>query len=147
MSTTGSAIDRLRELGGDIFLQGDAIRYRIPARSPEAHELLAEIRKDREAFKALLRDRESKPPSLEEVKAALPPSVTLVSYQPNHAPFAIAAVSVVTDAGRFFRVYLRDLTWRMAHPDTRAAPPLADILARLADAGLILRCVPSFRNV
>lgn len=139
MSTTANPIDRLRELGGELFLQGDVIRYRIPAHSPEAHELLAEVRKDREAFKALLQDRESKPPSLEEVKAVLPPGVKLVNYEPKQAPFAVAPVSVVTNAGRFFRAYLRDLRWRLEHPEGYAAQALPDILAKLADAGLELK--------
>ncbi len=63
MSATASPIDRIRELGGELFLRGDVIRYRIPADSAEARQLLAEIRKDREAVITLLRDRESKPPS------------------------------------------------------------------------------------
>jgi len=31
MRTTTSPIDRLHELGGELFLSGDVIRYRIPA--------------------------------------------------------------------------------------------------------------------
>ncbi len=139
MSATASPIDRLRELGGELFLRGDVIRYRIPAESQEARELLSEIRKDREAFIALLRDRESTPPSMEEVKAVLPPGVRLVSYQPKQPPFAVTIASVVTDAGKFFRAYLRDLKARLEKPEGYAAPPLADILAKLADAGLELQ--------
>ena len=85
MSTTANPIDRLQELGGELFLQGGFIRYRVPKGNPEAHELLAEIRKDRQAFIALLQDRESKPPSLDEIQASLPPGVKLVnnSCQPD----------------------------------------------------------------
>lgn len=138
MSALASPIDRLRELGGELFLHGDTIRYRIPADRPEARELLAEIRKDRETFIALLRDGEKRPPSLQEVQAMLPAAVRLVSYHPMQPPFAVAPVSVVTDAGKFFDAYLRDLRWRVEHPHSYAAPPLADILAKLADAGLEL---------
>jgi hypothetical protein len=138
MSTTANPIDRLQELGGELFLQDGFIRYRVPKGNPEARELLAEIRKDRQAFIALLRDRESKPPSLEEVKGVLPPGVKLVNYEPKQAPFAVAPVSVVSNAGRFFRAYLRDLRWRLEHPASYAAPPLTDILSKLADAGLEL---------
>lgn len=58
MSAAANQIDRLQQLGGSLFLDGDSIRYRIPADNPEAQQLLAEIGKDREAAIALLRDRE-----------------------------------------------------------------------------------------
>ena len=96
------------------------------------------IRRHRDAVAALLADRESRPPSVEEVKAMLPPGVTLVSYEPKQTPFKVAPVSVVTDAGKFFRAYLRDLRWRVEHPSGHAAPPLADILSKLAEAGIEL---------
>lgn len=57
---------------------------------------------------------------------------------PRHVPFAVAPVSIVTSAGKFFRAYLRDLGIRLAKPENYAAPPLADILGKLADAGLEL---------
>jgi hypothetical protein len=136
-----SPIDRLRELGGEVFLDGDGLKYRIPARNAEARQLLEELRRDRDAVAALLRERQSQPPSLDEVSAALPHGVSLISYQPKEVPFDVAPVSVVTNAGKFFRAYLRDLRWRVEHPHGYAAPPLADILAKLADAGLELRIV------
>jgi len=133
-----SLIDRLRELGGDVFLVGDRAHYRIPVDEPEARQLVAEIRRDREAIIAMLRDRESQPPPLEELKAMLPPGVRVLSYEPKTVPFAVAPVSVVTDAGKFFRTYLSDLAWRLKYPDGHAVAPLADILAKLQDAGLDL---------
>jgi len=136
---TASPVDRIRELGGELFLVGDRLKYRIPAGNPEARQLIAEIRRDREAVIAMLRDIESKPPSLEEVKAGLPAGVRLVSYQPREVPFAVAPVSVVTNAGKFYRAYLADLSRRLAKPEGYHCPPLADILAKLADAGLELR--------
>jgi hypothetical protein len=48
-------------------------------------------------------------------------------------------VSVVTNAGKFFRAYLRDVRWGLEHPDGYATPPLTDILGHLANAGLELR--------
>lgn len=146
MSLVPSPIDRIRELGGSLTLEGEKIKYRIPADSEEARELLAEVRKDREAYIALLRDRESKPPTIEEVRATLPSGVKLVSYHPKQTPFPVAPVSVITNAGKFFQAYLRDLHWRMEHPDRCAAPPLRDILAKLADAGLELQLEESSRS-
>ena len=105
---TASPVDRIRELGGELFLVGDRLKYRIPAGNLEARQLIAEIRRDREAVIAMLRDIESKPPSVEEVRAALPPGVKLVSYNPKQSPFAVAPVSVVTNAGKFYRAYLAE---------------------------------------
>jgi len=139
MSTTTSPIDRLRELGGELFLRGDVIRYRIPSDSAEARKVLAEIREDRDAVIALLRDRESKAPSLEEIQAALPPGVRVVCYQPKEVPFAVAPVSVITNAGIFYRAYLRDLKKRLKKPNGYHCPPLTDIMGKLADAGLELK--------
>lgn len=138
MSTISNPIDRLRELGGELFLSGDMIGYRIPADSPEAREVLAEIRKDRDAVLAMLQEQGSQPPTLEEVKAALPPGVMLVNYQPKHAPFAVAPVSIVTNAGKFYRSYLRDLKARLEKPEGYHCPSLADIIGKLGDAGLEL---------
>lgn len=136
MSAAG-VLDSVRELGGELVLDGNKLRYRLPD-CPEAREVLEQVRRDSAAIKALLRDRESLPPTLEEVKGSLPPGVNLVSYRPKQAPFAVAPVSVVTNAGKFFRAYLRDLAVRMAKPESYAAPPLADIVGKLADAGLEL---------
>ena len=80
--------------------QDGKLAYRLPD-CPEAHTLLEQVRHDREAIKALLRDAESKPPSLAQIEAALPAGVKLVSYQPKQAPFAVTPVSIVTNAGKF----------------------------------------------
>src|SRR5215471_5402168 len=139
MSTLASPIDRLRQLGGELFLEGDRLRYRIPADSLEAREVLADLRRNRDAVAAMLRDQQSRPPSLHEVKALLPASVRLGSYEPKEAPFAVAPISIVSDAGKFYRAYLADLARRLEKPEAHHCPPLADILRKLADAGLELR--------
>ncbi len=132
-----SPIDRLRELGGELFLDGDRLRYRIPD-TPEANQVLEELRRNREALRHMLGEQASQPPTLEEVKAALPPGVRLVCYQPKQAPFAVTPVSVITNAGKFYRAYLSNLKARVEKPDGFHCPPLGDILAKLAEAGLEL---------
>jgi hypothetical protein len=117
-------LDIVRELGGELTLEGDKLRYRLPD-CPESRELLEQVRRDREAIKALLRGGANQPPSLQEVQAGLPPGVRLLSYRPKQVPFAVAPVSIVTDVGKFFRAYLRDLRRRLEDPDTYATPPLA----------------------
>ena len=138
MTALGPLLDRLQELGGEVFLDGDKARYRIPADNPEADALIEELRKDRKALIAVLRDIESKPPSLDEIQPSLQPGVKLVNYGPKQPPFAVAPVSIVTNAGKFYRAYLADLSWRLAKSEGYHCPPLADILSKLADAGLEL---------
>lgn len=50
----------------------------------------------------------------------------------------------LVEGGFKARKYLKDLAWRVAHPDAHAAPPLTDILTKLADAGLDLYCRHDF---
>jgi hypothetical protein len=120
--TAFDVIERLAELGCAVRVEGEKLKVRGPGR-PEVAELVSELRTCREDALAILKDAESNPPSLDEVKAALPPGVKLVFYQPKEASFAVAPVSLVTNAGKFFRAYLKDLAWRLAHPGTYAAPP------------------------
>ena len=77
--------------------------------------------------------------SLDDIKAMLPPGVAVLTYDAKAPPFAVSVISVVTDAEKFFHAYLRDLRWRIDHPGGYAAPSLADILSKLAEAGLELR--------
>lgn len=136
--TAIDVMDRLSVLGCAVRLDGDRLKVRGP-NCPEVTALISDLRARREEAIAMLRDLEGSPPSLEDVRAALPPGARLVSYEPKQAPFAVAPVSIVTDAGGFYRAYLKDLAWRLEHPEGYAAPPLADILGKLADAGLELR--------
>jgi hypothetical protein len=136
--TIGQAIERVAEEGGTIQLEGKHVALTLPQNCPPDTEaaIVETVRANRDAVAALLSDMASKAPTVEEVRASLPPGVKLVSYQPKHAPFAVAPVSVVKNAGKFYRAYLKDLAWRFEHPAGHAAPPLSDILAKLAEAGL-----------
>jgi len=131
-------LDQLSHFGCSVRVEGDRLKVRGPKR-PEVDRLVTELRQDREAALAFLRNQESSPPTLEEVTAMLPAGVRLLRYESKPVPFAVAPVSVVTNAGKFLRAYLRDVRWRLEHPDDYAAPPLTDILSKLADAGLELR--------
>ncbi len=136
--TAFEVIDRLIELGCAVRVEGERLRVRGP-NLPEVPPLVSELRARREEAISILREQQSKPPTLEEVKAALPPSVKLVSYKPKDAPFAVAPLSIVTDSGKFYRSYLADLARRLAKPEGFYCPPVTDILSKLADAGLELR--------
>lgn len=130
-------LDRLAAFGCAVRIEGEKLKVRGP-NLPEVAALVSELHARRDDAITILRDTESPAPSIEEIRAVLPSGVTLVSYSPKQAPFAVAPVAVVTNAGLFFRAYLRDLRWRLEHPEGYAAPPLADILCKLADAGLEL---------
>jgi hypothetical protein len=128
-------LDRLTELGCAVRVEGDKLKVRGPDR-PEVEELVSQLRREREAAIVFLREQESTPPSLEEVRSYLPPGIRVARYEPKQAPFAVAPVSIVTDAGHFYRHYLADLRERLANPEGYSCPPLRDILAKLAEAGL-----------
>jgi len=137
MSAT-DVLDRLSSYGCHVRLEGDKLKVRGPNR-PEVKELVSELHREREAAIAFLQHKGSKPPSLEEVKATLPPCIAIVSYEPKKTPFAVSTVSVVTNVGKFFCSYLRDLAWRIKHPKGYATAPLGEILGKLSSAGLELR--------
>jgi len=128
-------LDRLSSFGCQVRVEGDKLKVRGPAR-PEVEELVSDLRREREAAIAFLRERESKPPSLEEVRSYLPRGMRVARYEPKQTPFAVAPNSVVTNAGKFYRGYLADLRKRLADLEGHSCPPLGDILAKLADAGL-----------
>ena len=44
MGALAGPIDRLRELRGSLWLEGETTRYRIPPGNPEARALIGEIR-------------------------------------------------------------------------------------------------------
>jgi hypothetical protein len=136
--SAGDIIDRLAACGCIVRTEGEKLKVRGP-NLPEVAALVSELHARRDEALALLRDRESTPPGLEEVQGMLPAEVKLVSYKPKQAPFAVAPASVVTNAGKFYRSYLADLARGLAKPEGYHCPPLTDILSKLADAGLELK--------
>ena len=134
----GLAIDYVREVGGSLTAEAGRVKLRLPGNCSQEGAIVETIRSNRDAVLAMLEERENKAPSLDEVARMLPSRVRVVKYQPRVAPFAVAPVSVVTNAGKFYRTYLTDLRCRLEHPSDHAAAPLTEILAKLADAGLEL---------
>jgi hypothetical protein len=98
---------------------------------------------------AILDEAESRAPSLEEVKAALPAQVCpydlpvgvrLVRYTPKKPPIAVTVCSVVTDPDKFIRHTLGELEARLHHAlQIRAGDSVFEILSKLSDCGLELR--------
>jgi hypothetical protein len=143
--TVGEVIDRVAQVGGRLRLEGEQVSLSLPHDCPPDTEaaIVETVRANRDAVSAMLRDLASQAPSLEEVKASTPPGVRIMRYDPKQAPFACAPVSVVTNAGSFYRAYLRDLKARLEKPEGYHCPPLVDILAKLAAAGLELTVEPA----
>jgi hypothetical protein len=135
--TALDVLDRLTAIGCQVRVEGQKLKVRGPD-LPEVAGLVSELHAQREEAIAMLDDVEGKAPPLNEVKAALPPGVRLLSYRPKESPFAAAPVSVVTNVRRFVHAHLRDMAWRLEHPNTHACAPLNEILAKLAEAGLEL---------
>jgi hypothetical protein len=120
-----------------VRIEGERLKVSGPD-LPEVAALIPELRAHREEAMLVIRELQSAPPTLEEIQAMLPEGVRMLRYEPKGAPFAVAPVSIVSDGRKFFRSYLKDLGWRLEHREGRAVPPLADILAKLSDAGLRL---------
>jgi hypothetical protein len=136
--TISEAIETLESLGCTIQLEGERLKVRGPE-VPEVAALVSELRAQREEALRLVRERGSAPPTEDEVKRLLPLGVRVVRYAPKTPPVAVAPVSVVTNVGKFIRACLGDLESRLENPDQYSAPPLPEILSKLADVGLELK--------
>ena len=133
-----SAIDRMAEVGGRLWADGDKVQYLIPSGCPDKDWILSELKRDKPAILAFLKAQADVAPLISEIKASLPPGVYVLSYEPKTAPFLVQPASVVTNAGVFFRAYLRDLRARVENTRSRVGPSLETCLAKLSDAGLLL---------
>jgi len=133
-----SLVRQAESAGIEVFLdrQGKArVRYAETHRERLAG-LLARLRAQRNDVAALLRERQgvSAPPEC----PPLPPGVRLVRYTPKTPPVAIQPCSIVTNVDKFIRSYLRDLRFRLEHPEAYACTPMCEILAKLAEVGVEL---------
>ncbi|HEV2416547.1 MAG TPA: hypothetical protein VGX94_01965 [Terriglobia bacterium] len=136
--TIGEVFEQVALMGGSLGLNGERVELVLPD-VPEADALTESVRLNRDVIAAMLKDQESRAPSVEEVKAILPAGVRLVSYQPKEAPFAVNVANIVTNAGRFYRAHFADLARRLEKPEGYHCPPLSDILGKLGAAGLELK--------
>lgn len=96
MSDILEIVSRLERAGGSLSLDGDRIEYAIPKGNPEAQQLLAELRKQRERVTEILRHRES-----ESVNDWMPESRDRVRRfgQPHALLFPFIGRKVRTPAG------------------------------------------------
>jgi hypothetical protein len=127
------------------------VRATLPKPTPsEIISALESLRPYKADVRAIIETRLLAEPLPDEARGVLapvdppplPPGVRLVSYCPKNPPLAVAPISVVTDINKFIRSYLRDLEFRLEHPQARACASLNEILAKLAEVGVELALDP-----
>jgi len=139
--TSGTALlDQFESLGGRVTLaEGERLRCEFPKGMAEARTLLEAIRQHKAELLEILRERQAALGSAAPPECPpLPPGAQLVRYAPKTPPIAVQPCSIVTDVDKFIGAYLRDLAWRLAHPNTYACASLPEILAKLAEVGVEL---------
>jgi hypothetical protein len=136
-------VSRLEENGGSLRLEGDRIRYSVPSGSREALNLLAELRKHRDAVRALLLERAARQggnlsPQTPDVDLTMPPGVSLVTWNLKEPPVAIDTCSVVIDPVLFARSTLEQFGVALAQPKRWVGWSVPQLIDRLAQVGVIV---------
>ena len=103
MTIAEALIERIEVAGGELTLNGEHIRFRVPE---DASDLLGDLREHKEEVVRLLRKREEIP--------VMPPSVRLVRWEPKAAPLVLTRWSVVTDVPIFVSMTLLQLKAALA---------------------------------
>lgn len=132
-------VRRLEGVGGELTLDGERIRYRIPVGDSEALSLLTELRGRRSDVAELLRARAAQP--------AMPAGVRLIRYQPKQPPVMVESYAVVTDVQKFIEAELQELGARLHAPvQIRGGFGIFTILDWLAQCGVDLEIVRPHRS-
>lgn len=128
-------------LGGSFELEGDQVMVEFPEELRESiRPALDKLRPRKDEVRQLLYKYSLGIPAAARCPP-LPPDVRLKRYAPKSPPVLVQPWSVVTDVEKFIRASLRDLEWRLSHPQGYAAHPLYEILQRLAEVGVELELV------
>src|SRR5712692_6262183 len=129
MSVAESLVELIEGAGGELGLNGERIRVRLPE---DAVHLLDELRAHKTEVLSVLRRR--------EVIPAMPPSVRLMHWEPKPAPVILTHYAVVTDVSRFISMTLMELKaalagkrWQSGHRSVR------ELVDRLEQCGVILQ--------
>lgn len=136
-------VSRLEENGGSLRLEGDRIRYSVPSGSRDALNLLAELRKHRDAVRTLLIERAARrggysSSQTSQVLLAMPPGVRLVTWNLKEPPVAIDTCSVVTDTALFARSTFEQLRTALAEPKRWMGWSVPQLIDRLSQVGVIV---------
>jgi hypothetical protein len=136
-------VSRLEENGGSLRLEGDRIRYSVPSGNREALNILAELRKHRDAVRTLLVQRAARQASNSSSQPsqgvlAMPPGVRLLHLKLKEPPVAIDTCSVVTDPALFASSTLEQLGVALAQPKRWVGWSTPQLIDRLAQVGVIV---------
>ena len=117
-------VERIESIGGVLILQGDSITYDLP---PEID--VEELRAHRDEVVRVLQQRQEVP--------AMPPGITLISWDLKRPPVAIETCSVVINPALFarstllqLRAALKGKRWLAGHWTT------AELIERLRQVGV-----------
>ena len=120
--TAETVLESVRRAGGQLWADGEKIKYRIPAERSDLIDALREFKGD------IL--------GLFSEYPAMPPGVRLVRWEPKTAPVRLSGGSTVTDVGIFIRSTLRQLDARLNGKHWQAGNwTLSTLLERLAAVG------------
>jgi len=129
-------LEEVRRLGGKFHLREDGVKVEYPEEVREdMRPILDKLRQKRDEVCKLLYKQASgipAPPGCPPI----PAGVRLKKYAPKPGPVLIAPWSLVAHPDQFIAACFRDLDWRLKHPKSYAAPPIPQILAKLAEVGV-----------
>jgi hypothetical protein len=127
MNVAESVVERIEGAGGELAVNGERIRVRLPE---DAAHLLEELRAHKDEVLSLLRRREI---------PAMPPGVRLVRWEPKPAPVILTHYAVVTDVLRFISMTLLELKAALAGKQSLAGHRSArELVDRLEECGILV---------
>lgn len=124
MNRAVELVERIESIGGVLILQGDCITYDLP---PEID--VDELRAHRDEVVRVLQQRQEVP--------AMPPGITLISWDLKRPPVAIETCSVVINPASFAKSTLLQLRAALAGKHWAAGHwTTAELIERLRQVGV-----------
>lgn len=125
MNSAVEIVEAVTSRGGQLWLDGELLRYRLPANMGPMVDVL----------------REHKPEIIEILaqRPAMPAGVRLICWDPKAAPVQLSECSTITDVDLFIRTTLMQLAARLGGKGWMDGGwGLAGLLARLEACGCIV---------
>ena len=116
----------VRETGGQIWIEAEKLKYRLPAGRTDLIPALQKLKGE------LLRLLSERP--------AMPAGVRLIAYEPKAAPVRLSECSTVTDTEKFIGTTLAQLDAKLNGKSWQAGNwPLSVLIDRLAACGCVVK--------
>jgi hypothetical protein len=136
MTFAETLIERIEVAGGELALNGEHIRFRVPE---DAADLLDDLREHKDEVFSLLKKREEIP--------VMPPGVRLVNWEPKPAPVVLTHYSVVTDVSKFISTTLLELRAALAGKRWLAGNwSVGELVDRLEQCGVLVQIAKAERG-